>query len=99
MLSILIPTYNYIALDLVKSLHTQLEEQNIVYELICFDNGSNSRANIENERINNIQNCYFSALKKDGGRSRVKNILAKKSIYPWLLFLFGISISMPLTRH
>ena len=87
MLSVLIPTYNYIALDLVKSLHTQLEEQNIAYEVICFDNGSNSGTNIENERISDIQNCHFTALKKDGGRSRVKNILAKKSIYPWLLFL------------
>ncbi len=87
MLSVLIPTYNYSALDLVKSLHKQLDEQNIVYEVICFDNGSNSEANIENDKINDIQNCYFEVLKKDGGRSRIKNLLARKSIYPWLLFL------------
>jgi len=87
MLTILIPTYNYIALDLVKSLYKQLEELSIVYEIICFDNGSDSISNIENEKINNIQYCYFTALKKDGGRSRVKNLLAKKSIYRWLLFL------------
>ena len=50
MLSVLIPTYNYIALDLVRSLHRQLEVQDIVYEVICFDNGSDSITNIENEK-------------------------------------------------
>lgn len=87
MLSILIPTYNYIALDLVRSLHRQLEGQDIVYEVICFDNGSNSKVNIHNEEINKIENCHFMALKKDGGRSRIKNLLVEKSIYSWLLFL------------
>ena len=87
MLSVLIPTYNYIALDLVKCIHKQLEEQNIVYEIICFDNGSNSEANTTNEEINNIQNCLFKTLEKDGGRSKVKNLLAKASKYAWLLFL------------
>lgn len=87
MLSIVIPTYNYIALDLVRSLHRQLEVQDIVYEVICFDNGSNSKTNIYNEEINKIENCHFMALKKDGGRSRIKNLLVEKSIYSWLLFL------------
>lgn len=87
MISVLIPTYNYIALDLVKNLHEQLEEQNIVYEVICFDNGSNSKTNVINEEINKIENCNFISLEKDGGRSRVKNLLAEKSIHPWLLFL------------
>ena len=87
MLSVLIPTYNYIALDLIRSLHKQLEHQNIVYEIICFDNGSASKANIKNEEINKIENCHFKALRKDGGRSRIKNLLAEKSSYPWLLFL------------
>lgn len=87
MLSVLIPTYNYIALDLVKSIHGQLEELNIVYEVICFDNGSQSEANIKNEEINNLNNCHFRGLEKDGGRSKVKNLLAKESKYTWLLFL------------
>lgn len=97
MLSVLIPTYNYSALDLIRSLHKQLEHQNIVYEIICFDNGSASKANIKNEDINKIENCHFEALEKDGGRSRIKNLLAEKSTYPWLLFLD--SDVLPVTKN
>ncbi len=87
MLSVLIPTYNYIALDLIKSIHKQLLEQNTVYEIICFDNGSNSKLNIYNEEINRIENCCFRTMKKNGGRSKIKNLLAEESKYNWLLFL------------
>lgn len=87
MLSLLIPTYNYVAVTLVKSLYEQLKGQNISFEIICFDNGSKSMVNLKNEKINNIEFCVFVSLRKNGGRSKIRNLLADKAKYSWLLFL------------
>ncbi|MEN8186871.1 MAG: glycosyltransferase family 2 protein, partial [Bacteroidota bacterium] len=65
MFSILIPTYNYSAVLLVKTLQKQLLNQEIPFEIICFDNGSNGEANSDNEKINRLEFCRFKALKKD----------------------------------
>lgn len=87
MLSILIPTYNYDIVTLVKSLYEQLKQQDIFFEIICFDNGSKSELNLKNEEINPLDFCIFIPLKNNGGRSRIRNLLAKKAKYKWLLFL------------
>jgi len=87
MLSILIPTYHYNIVPLVKILHKQIEKQNILFEIICFDNASKSILNKKNEEINNMSLCNFISLKQDVGRSKIRNLLAQKSKYDWLLFL------------
>ncbi|NOQ92355.1 MAG: glycosyltransferase [Flavobacteriaceae bacterium] len=87
MLSVLIPTYNYNVVELVKALYKQLEKQNILFEIICFDNASNSSINTKNEVINKMEFCYFTSLKQDVGRSKIRNLLAQKSKFDWLLFL------------
>jgi len=87
MLSVLIPTYNYLVVSLVKSLHQQLLKQNIPFEIISFDNGSESKLNIKNEKINKINFCKFISLNKNGGRSKIRNLLAQNAKYDWLLFL------------
>ncbi len=87
MLSILIPTYNYNVYPLAKELETQALNANIVYELICIDDGSFSILNEENQKINSLTNCTFVENKKNIGRSKIRNSLAKKAKYDWLLFL------------
>lgn len=87
MLSVLIPTYNYNAFLLVKKIHEQLVLENIVFEIICFDDGSNSSININNEEINTLSNATFIAFKKNVGRSAIRNLLAEKATFNWLLFL------------
>lgn len=87
MLSVLIPTYNYLVVSLVKSLHQQLLEQKIPFEIISFDNGSESKLNLKNEEINKINFCKFISLNKNGGRSKIRNLLAQNAKYDWLLFL------------
>ena len=87
MLSILIPTYNYEVISLVKSLHKQLNNQNNPYEILCFDNGSNSEVISINQEINKLDHCYYNPLEKNGGRSKIRNLLAQKAKYDWLLFL------------
>jgi hypothetical protein len=87
MLSILIPTYNYNCVPLVKELHRQLIKEKINFEIICLDDGSFSNLNKENEKINTYSNATFKALTNNIGRSSIRNLLASKAKYEWLFFL------------
>lgn len=87
MLSVLIPTYHYNVVSLVKEIHTQLQKTRIAFEIICLDDGSLSPINLKNEEINTLAFSSFEALKKNMGRSAIRNLLAKKATFDWLLFL------------
>ena len=86
MLSILIPTYNYNVYPLVSEIHKQCLECRIEFEILVFDDGSKQFL-VENEAINCIENCYFKVLEKNIGRSAIRNLLAQKAKFEWLLFL------------
>ena len=57
MLSVLIPTYNYNAFELVNELHKQLLKSEVLFEIICIDDGSKSTLNQQNEKINDLPNA------------------------------------------
>lgn len=92
MLSILIPSYNYNILPLVKRLKYSAEVANIIFEIIGIDDGSNSILNENNENINSLEYCKFIALKENIGLSNGRNMLADLSHYPNLLFIDGDSL-------
>jgi len=85
MLSILIPTYNYDVLPLVQNLFEQCTQEGMEYEIIVLDDASSFH--FDNEKINLLENCHFEILDKNIGRSAIRNLLAKKATYDWLLFL------------
>jgi len=87
MLSVLIPTYNYNAFFLVQEIHQQLILENIEFEIICLDDASKSSLNVKNKEINKLSFASFKSLEHNIGRSAIRNLLAKKAIYKWLLFL------------
>jgi glycosyltransferase involved in cell wall biosynthesis len=87
MLSILIPTYNYNIVPLVQELYKQCLESEIVFEILCQDDGSKSVLNSENEIINSDENCSFFVNKNNLGRGKNINSLAEKAKYNWLLIL------------
>ncbi|OIQ17311.1 MAG: glycosyl transferase [Flavobacterium sp. MedPE-SWcel] len=88
MLSILIPTYNYNVLPLVTQLQKQAENLSIVYEIIVFDDASaDPIPQHENQKINDLINSRYKILPKNIGRSSIRNLLAKKAAFDWLLFL------------
>lgn len=89
MLSVLIPTYNYNVFPLVLAIHKQLEITKIEYEIIAIDDASKSHLNQENQKVNTLSYCSFTALKKNIGRSAIRNLLASKAKKDWLLFLDG----------
>ena len=88
MLSVLIPTYNYNISTLVEEIHSQLIQTNATFEILCLDDHSTKLETIkQNERINSFSNASYSVLPENIGRSRIRNLLAKKATYDWLLFL------------
>src|SRR5690606_2844240 len=88
----LIPTYNYSVYPLACQLEKQAVAANIPFEIICIDDGSNSKANEENSKINAIQSSTFIANKNNVGLSNNRNLLASKSKYENLLFIDGDSL-------
>lgn len=87
MLSILIPTYHYNIYNLVCELQKQCSQLEIAFEIIAQDDASNSDYNLENQKINALENCRFIINPTNLGRGNNRNSLAYQSNYPWLLFL------------
>jgi GT2 family glycosyltransferase len=88
MLSILIPTYNYNVFKLVREVELQAAREHINFEIIVVDDASTNRNTIdENQNISLINNCHYLLLDKNIGRSKIRNLLARKAKYNWLLFL------------
>lgn len=86
MLSILIPTYNYNVTSLVSALCEQCIKASIAFEVLVLDDASQNHQ-AENNRINLLENCSYTVLPANIGRSKIRNLLAAKAKYEWLLFL------------
>lgn len=87
MLSVLIPTYNFNVYPLAAAIHRQCATINIIFEIIVIDDGSGSALNAENNKINSLDRCSFNTLSTNIGRSAIRNLLASKANYTWMLFL------------
>lgn len=85
-LSILIPTYNYNVLPLVKQLHDQGLESGISFEIKIYDDCSPNPPK-ENEHINLLSHASYIKLSKNIGRSAIRNKLAQDATNETLLFL------------
>lgn len=86
MLSILIPTYNYDAYPLISEIQKQAKETGIDFEIIIIDDAS-ELYKLENNRIKLFENCVYEELPQNSGRSKIRNLLASKAAYDWLLFM------------
>ena len=85
MISILIPCYNYSVNKLVQNIHIQTEIEKINYEIICAEDGSTKL--FTNSKIKKLKNVRYIINKENIGRSKIRNYLAKKAKYNWLLFI------------
>lgn len=86
MLSILIPIYNFRCKALVESLHSQAEQLGIEYEIILADDASTQYID-EIAELASSQYVRFFSFTENQGRSRIRNFLASKALYRYLLFL------------
>lgn len=88
MISILIPTYNYNALPLVKEIHSQIKLTGVKFEIIVIEDGSPKNETTEsNLKINEIENCIFEQNTANIGRTKTRLLLSQRAKYDWLLFL------------
>lgn len=86
MLSILIPVYNFNCRPLLESLHSQAEALNIDYEIIVADDASTLYKN-EIAEIAALSYIRFYKFDSNQGRSRIRNFLASKALFRYLLFM------------
>ncbi len=88
MISILIPTYNYNVINLVKQVHKQALDAAINFEIIVIDDCSSKKNVIEeNYYINSMSYVNFQTNEINLGRTATRNLLASKAKYDLLLFL------------
>lgn len=86
-ISILIPCYNWNIVNLIKDLHVLClkESQLHNFEIICIEDGSSNY--FSNHSIKKLENVKYEILQKNIGRSAIRNLLAKKARFEWLLFI------------
>lgn len=94
MISILIPTYNYICVDLVAELSRQAEQlksrkqEHFEYEIMVADDGSPQQETIlANRRIQTLPHCRFIERDTNVGRAFIRNWMIEQSHFPYLLII------------
>lgn len=88
MLSILIPVYNWNITSLVQSLQKQLQIAGIEYEMIILDDASpQEQFHLENKCLATSPYILYERKDENTGRAKLRNELAAKANYPYLLFI------------
>ena len=87
MLSICIPIFNYEVRNLVRKLQQEAEALGIVYEIWLIDDGSDARFLYQNSLLQVLPNVYYEELSTNIGRSAIRNLLASKAQYDYLVFM------------
>ena len=86
--SVLIPNYNNVCVDLVTVLQRQAEALGIDYEIIVADDHSPQKEKVrENEAINALLHCRYIVKETNTGSAATRNFLGRESRYSWLLFM------------
>ena len=87
MISICIPVYNFNVVDLISSIINQGEKIKKPFEIICIDDGSNKETLKLNAKINLHKTVNYLTLKKNIGRSKIRNLFLENACYENLLFI------------
>lgn len=86
-LSILIPIYNCDIRKFIQEIAFQASSLKIPFEILAFDDDSNSVFKELNKEVGKIENVEYKELPRNYGRSAIRNLLADNSRYSHLLFL------------
>lgn len=88
MISILIPTYNDICVDLVESLHEQGEKLGVDYEILLADDASpREEVRRANRTITRWSCCRYLQQEVNSGLSHMRNLLIREARYDYLLLM------------
>ena len=87
-LSILIPVFNTVCVPLVNDIWQQAVSAGITFEIIVGDDGSTEQQTVKaNQSIAAMEHCQYICRQPNAGRAAIRNFLARKARYPWLLFI------------
>lgn len=86
MLSILIPIYNFNVTNFVTELYKQAELEAIDYEIILIDDDSDISFTKINSVLKKYKTVKYIQLTENIGRSKIRNLLAEKAKFDYLLF-------------
>ncbi len=86
MISVLIPVYNFDINRFVTDIHKQLVRENIPFEIILLDDGSETIYKTKNKHLNRLSHVVYEELPANVGWSAIRNLLAEKAKYENLLF-------------
>ena len=87
MLSILIPVYNWNVTSLVSDIKKQCDNLGIKYEIIVIDDCSEKSFQAQNQKISSYKNVLYTELSENISRAKIRNLLAEKASFPYLLFI------------
>jgi glycosyltransferase involved in cell wall biosynthesis len=87
MISICIPVYNFDVKQLVNDLHQQTTAAGIRFEILLVDDFSDPTYRKINRVLSGLENLLYEELSENIGRSRIRNYMAEKAQYPYLLFM------------
>ena len=87
MLSVCIGIYNYDVNQLVKDLCKQADKLGIDYEVLLLDDASKHDFMMKNAKLDFLPHVTYLQNYRNVGRSVIRNTLASKAQYPYILFL------------
>lgn len=88
MISVLIPTYNYVCYTLACDLHRQLSVYGGEYEIIVAEDGSDDQETItENDKVTMLPGCVHLVRKENIGRARIINYLVREAKGEWCIIM------------
>lgn len=87
MISICIPIFNRDVRQLVSELYWQAEALDVPCEIVLMDDASDVRYQLRNRGLQVLSNVRYEELTANVGRAVIRNLLAKKAVYPYLLFI------------
>ena len=87
MLSVLIPVYNHNVIPLVTALLKQLRKSAVSFEIIMLDDASDQQYRFKNAKLDFEPEVTYLQNLFNVGRAKVRNVLASKAHYPYILFM------------
>jgi glycosyltransferase involved in cell wall biosynthesis len=87
MISILIPVFNYDINELAGELSEQLGSLPAGGEILIYDDGSGDSFRTANRKTEALTNVSYTELDRNIGRIAIRNLLASKARFEWILFI------------
>lgn len=86
MLSICIPVFNYDVRSFINSIHSQVTQAKIDFEIVIVDDCSNQEYERKNRELESLVGVNYQVLDSNLGRSKIRNYLVSVAKYENLLF-------------